>query len=204
MSEPYVPTTDEIDADLALSGFNAREQYPEFGGMALREAYRIGWDARAAHDAEVTEALRAEAGLQTRLAMSYADLREAAETEVEGLRAEVVRLRERMDATPPHVSGGMSASYWYEQTIKARAGRSAERAKARAADLHASAAEAEIERLQEVNRDAEAKIAAVEGLAEEWARDEADHLATFGQHHPASLSKVEAMLRAALTGGPRP
>ena len=45
---------------------------------------------------------------------------------------------------------------------------------------------------------AEATVARVEALADVWASDDAEHLATFGQHHPASLSTLELMLRTAL------
>jgi hypothetical protein len=44
-----------------------------------------------------------------------------------------------------------------------------------------------------------ATVARVEALRDEWARDDTEHLATFGQHLPASLSTLEFMLRAALS-----
>jgi len=57
----------------------------------------------------------------------------------------------------------------------------------------------ELDALPIRERDALAAIVArVEALADEWARDDAEHLVTFGQHHPASLSTLEFMLRAAL------
>lgn len=56
------PTDDQIDASLALEGFNAAERYPEYGHEALQTAYRAGWeDASAALAAMEARAVAAEA-----------------------------------------------------------------------------------------------------------------------------------------------
>ena len=47
---------------------------------------------------------------------------------------------------------------------------------------------------------AERKVAAVRAEVERWEADEGQHLATFGQHHPASLGRVAEIIRAVLDG----
>lgn len=37
------PDDADIDASLALDGFDASDRYPEYGHSALRAAYRSGW-----------------------------------------------------------------------------------------------------------------------------------------------------------------
>ena len=78
---PEQPDDADIDASLALDGFDASDRYPEYGHSALRAAYRLGWaDVVAAiRDSGYTVIALPEAtyGEGTRIAFEYDEPRRA-------------------------------------------------------------------------------------------------------------------------------